>query len=826
MDQPAEQLSGEVRYNKCDFKRIGYLSLDSNQSSDFKARELKKVKLDVTCCFARLSLHHNHINTKNLYNQVGLIGVQFIGEVVSQFPVKALGPLLAEQQKQIVDLEDMTPPKAIEDLQDLDLDPQTQEELNKLMFFKQQAAQNEDFAEAQHLKEKIEHIKRISAQLRELERQKQTAVLKEDFQRAAKIKQRIDQLKSGVTSPREQEAPGNVRTRSSDSERPRSGDRSRKEEKVVLPDIRTRNNAHDDVPIRTKYKQEVETDAFDDKPAVSQRNRAQPTQQEDEEDVIEKPKRKKSTAKKARTPSIDEDAPKARKSKDETPFDERPAKSSKKQALSYDDEPVQSIDHDYANAEDLKEPTLVEDNSMAKKRADKKKRNYNNDDVEIKQKEHDDDLVVQEADIPDFQRHLIAQIKEIVTEENAPEELPKIEDVSQTVTVLGEYVTQCLYSNNIRAYRETAVKVITENLETIPGTKRNLMIAILRYLKSGLRDKITHVYLHCITLFEKLLQLCPSVKKKDMNVYYEPVLAALFDRTKDTNQKIHISAIDALLYAATCKVIGPAPIYQMCIKIPQDKDDKKSTRPLLSRLLILRKLVDDYGFENSGITPHDVMKLCKIGFDNSNQDVRGAAVDLTKMVYEVTGDRSLVRKYYVHLEKTKKVLYDQIDQTIQPLSARSETEDDQKADIEEEEVPPDRCEFCNAGPFAEGEAQVDMHLVTECPWLAICPLCVQMVTVPEMNDHMKTECEQKDNGKICGRCGLVIPKQKYEQHVKSKSCKPLKPPEKAGRCPICGEDTPPGLEGMKQHILEPPYCPKKHLNRPPEEPQEEEVKKK
>lgn len=89
LDQPANMVDAkDVDYRKCKFKRIGYLSLYSNKESNYRARQLKKLKLDVTCCFLKLVLHECHVNALNLYNQVSLIGVQFFGDVINRFPPK------------------------------------------------------------------------------------------------------------------------------------------------------------------------------------------------------------------------------------------------------------------------------------------------------------------------------------------------------------------------------------------------------------------------------------------------------------------------------------------------------------------------------------------------------------------------------------------------------------------------------------------------------------------------------------------------------------------------------------------------------------------
>jgi hypothetical protein len=65
------------------FQRLGYLSLDSNSRSSFQARELKSVYVDANCRFLKLKLHRCYINKFNLYNQVGIVAVNVLGETLT-----------------------------------------------------------------------------------------------------------------------------------------------------------------------------------------------------------------------------------------------------------------------------------------------------------------------------------------------------------------------------------------------------------------------------------------------------------------------------------------------------------------------------------------------------------------------------------------------------------------------------------------------------------------------------------------------------------------------------------------------------------------------
>jgi centrosomal protein CEP104 len=73
-------------YMSAHFPRLGYLSLDSNEKSGFKARELKSVYLKARGQFLKLLLHRCYANPLNLFSQVGLIAINALGQPAQQQP--------------------------------------------------------------------------------------------------------------------------------------------------------------------------------------------------------------------------------------------------------------------------------------------------------------------------------------------------------------------------------------------------------------------------------------------------------------------------------------------------------------------------------------------------------------------------------------------------------------------------------------------------------------------------------------------------------------------------------------------------------------------
>lgn len=58
------------RHIQAHFERLGFLSLNSNQRSNYQARELKSVFINCTGRFLRILAHRCYANKYNLFNQV------------------------------------------------------------------------------------------------------------------------------------------------------------------------------------------------------------------------------------------------------------------------------------------------------------------------------------------------------------------------------------------------------------------------------------------------------------------------------------------------------------------------------------------------------------------------------------------------------------------------------------------------------------------------------------------------------------------------------------------------------------------------------------
>jgi hypothetical protein len=67
-------------YQNVNYEFIGYIKTDSNEKTNYQLRESRKINVNCKSLFFKIELERNHLNSYNLFNQVGLMKIEFIGE--------------------------------------------------------------------------------------------------------------------------------------------------------------------------------------------------------------------------------------------------------------------------------------------------------------------------------------------------------------------------------------------------------------------------------------------------------------------------------------------------------------------------------------------------------------------------------------------------------------------------------------------------------------------------------------------------------------------------------------------------------------------------
>ncbi|KAI8801923.1 hypothetical protein BJ742DRAFT_565355 [Cladochytrium replicatum] len=117
------------------------------------------------------------------------------------------------------------------------------------------------------------------------------------------------------------------------------------------------------------------------------------------------------------------------------------------------------------------------------------------------------------------------------------------------------------------------------------------------------------------------------------------------------------------------------------------------------------------------------------------------------------------------------------------------------------------CIFCDEYNSLFNENHLEEHYWRDCPMLAHCPLCYQVIEIPNLTFHMVNECENRSVVSACPRCHEAVLASEFRSHVSRRSCRPYPVDPNASRCPICHLDVPGGEKGWRLHLLAGDGCP-------------------
>jgi len=160
--------------------------LDSNERSNFQARELKSVYIDYKTDKIKFSLHRCHTNKHNTYAQVGLIAINILGEY-------------SDKNVDNINMNNFVKTEVVKLEDEMNFDPATLKRLKILYKAKEKAVELEDFDEAKKIKEAIDRLKSVSSQLIQLEERKRIAIKNDDFDAAKMLKYEIERLRNAVS---------------------------------------------------------------------------------------------------------------------------------------------------------------------------------------------------------------------------------------------------------------------------------------------------------------------------------------------------------------------------------------------------------------------------------------------------------------------------------------------------------------------------------------------------------------------------------------------------------------------------------------------------
>ena len=765
------------------FKKIGYLSLDSNERSNFQARELKTVYTDYNCIQVKFNLMRCHTNTHNIYAQVGLIAISILGEY----------PNRLYDINRVDNLEDNF--GKLED--EMIYDPATLKRLKDLYKAKQKAVEFEDFDEAKRIKVAIDSLKSVSQSLIKLEERKKIAIKNDDFDSAKLIKCEIDRLRNAVAGVNLNEMNRKIREQN---------------------EYNNNNNLNEPTYNTQKFNEPQQPRLFPGR----KENEYQPINNEYEMDA-------------------DEDLYRIRNNINngyqlENPIDNQRVGNNI---------PFEQMVEEQMKNQNNKNMSNINKNINNNNMNNQNYNNIGTGGIGAKPRIIDVDSQ-KVGNTKDFNQMLEEQLKleghvekdNIVEESSIPAEYYKIAE--PLIPVLSFQIIKQIFSKVWKS-NESGFKQLQDEVAKYPnsalfGNKstEEIVVATLGACAFALQNNISQSLIAAMemikVIFQKFRNIHPEGNLRiDFDKYANDCIRLLIERIGENNLKLKEKAENTLLEFANYNLIGSRVLFEHLISGQIKKTLANSQKHLIGRYNFLTRLIGNFGYNESEVPLSSIMTYAIKGYKNSQNTVRQAALELITSVYRYAGDK--VRSYYQDLRPA------QIN-TIEDALANADGLDDYVGNNTNNEMVNNSqmlnqeqqneysennnkmmmsssfankniddtehtCQFCGLFDPNFTSEEIEIHQFKECPMLIPCFKCNQICEISGLNEHYLKECQFKKEFKVCNRCKEPILVRDYDSHVKDKSCNQFQSPNVCNRCPLCHTDiVPAGKVGWEVHLMQ------------------------
>eukprot|EP01138_Halocafeteria_seosinensis_P001794 gb/GECG01001837.1/.p1 GENE.gb/GECG01001837.1/~~gb/GECG01001837.1/.p1 ORF type:complete len:831 (+),score=125.56 gb/GECG01001837.1/:1-2493(+) len=673
-------------YYNAKFKRLGYLSLDSNERSNYKARELKSVYIQAKGSFLKLLIHQCHSNPHNLYNQVGLIALNTLGRPLPEGSVSQ--PSTATQSRSSKQHKPKKSSSNVEDLAvDMKMDPSTASILRQVHERKLAAVEEEDYVLAKQYKTVEDHLKQVGGELSELMSAKSQAVEEEDYDEAARLKQSIDRMRGQIQAQIDAIEHGNF-ARFQQPTEPHYGGAPYGQQ--------PQHQAYGYPPQQAYAPPQQPTYAEPPHPnqsfSAAPQSNMMPQQYGDSHNASwgapQSPSRNPyAQGGNGSHASISHSGSPPRQSGEYQEGDHGPAKSYPAPS-GYSQEPM----YDYEEEGGVSPHQPAAEQPTGDPHLDKPLRGPANSDFYAKAAQGEIPLerpgsrqihpgnekafeVAQDQPAESEASKAGASSKgggaavpaaegekadpselagvEGVDELPAPEPIPSNEhaDATPLIEVFGEYVVRCLLSKSWNL-REVAIQKIQLEIPNYTNSKSQIFEAVCNVItRITNRDRIAQVFVSSIQLIPVVLDTCaPHLRKSELLSKLEPVCSALVEMLGDNQGKKRDTAVDALLELASRENIGPAFVANFCMK-KLSKKQEQGWRAMHTRLMVLSMLVADHNLLNHGIGPEQLIDFSVKykAHAHANGELRDSAKQLCVEIFKVIGSK--IEEYLGHLRR-------------------------------------------------------------------------------------------------------------------------------------------------------------------------------
>ena len=634
---------GETSLDRAVMRRLGHLSFDANTASGHQARELKSVHVNVDAAILRLVVHKCHVNKLNIYNQVGIVALNIIGEPIAPmdgglggggYDGLAPGP---------------RPPRAagVSDLSlDFDVDPVTAAKIRQIWELKEDAVAREDYDEAKRLRDGINRLKAVGAKVAQLEHRKRSAIEAEDYDAAKVIKMEIDKLREagGVVAVGESVGAG-------------MGGAGGGPERIFNRALEA-NGAGNGAPAANAngfgHHARARADEMEaPSPARSDRHPVmedyQPPAPPAPPSVVDEPTPVKSEPRAYEPPAADRRLEMRREFEAQMAGGLSPAQLEKIKASagpddvppmvnnnaamagwSYDDRPAVSKAAMHEAAGDMGATP------QRYRETDPSAVGGNNDEVPAGATGRGLYPTEDELPSPGGARNLEAP-------EGFNADLPAPEPIASNLTTeaapvveaFGEYAAMCLYSKNWMHREAALMKMEQEVARGAVKNDREVFRTMCQSLTRLFKDKVANVFAaSCKLLGTAVRHMGPAAGPREVHSGVAQLVPQLLEKLGDAHAKVRDAARDAIVELANAELsLVAAPLVKPV-------RSQSAWRVVLGRLSIMLELIPHHGLAKQGdhgLTLESVMEFTAKTFESPNGEVRSTAVKVTLECCAIAG---------------------------------------------------------------------------------------------------------------------------------------------------------------------------------------------
>jgi len=630
-------------YSTANWKRLGYLSLADNSQSDYQARELKSVYIDCTGAFLKLLVHKCYLNTHNIYNQVGIVAVNLLGDYVG-------GPSSGEVGVPAA------PFGAVDgggggglggggrmnDLAfDMNLDPESASRIRQIVAAKERAVELEDYDAAKRLKEAEGQLCQLGVQLAQLEVSKRQAVKSEDYDRAKVLKTEIQSLRGQIA---ESLAAVDASLRAD------IGGFSVGDNRAINPS-----------PFSPRGNQGAAPGGV----VGAGFPRGQHPPREPPSGVQPSPQAPPSARYDPQPGPVhggdtfDEDAPLPAQRQGGGP---RGVAGDAAAAEGMDGGFGAPPEPQHAHAGHVGPSPVRHSNEFARALPRGGPQDFG------ATPERGPGPMVEELPPGPHPLEGVPGFEELPSPEPlSPTSAGEATDVNGLLQLFGDYRVRCLVSKqwNLREAAIIKAKLLMPELIR-DGGLANILQPFCQVLKLGVADKIAQVFATSLGLLDDLCHVLSSDEQQAaspqiLQKLLEPTAHMLVLKLGENQPRVRESAFDSLLAVAHCQAAGCDFVVRCATKaLPKKQTGNRIWRPLATRLQLLTNLVDLFGVnQSSGLSTDTCMKFVRDNNATSHtfSEVRDAARELTVSLYRHVG--TSVEPYLSNLRVKQREEYEQ-----------------------------------------------------------------------------------------------------------------------------------------------------------------------